>query len=96
MLIGLLRFLFNIILALLSVLSWAVLIYVIMTLFAPQNKFTLLIGKYVEPILTPIRSFLFRLFPRMAQRGIDFSPLGLYVLIMIASWLVRLLYRILL
>ena len=63
MLIGLLRFLFNIILALLSVLSWAVLIYVIMTLFAPQNKFTLLIGKYVEPILTRSGVFCFGCFP---------------------------------
>ena len=96
MLISLLSFLFNVILALLSVLSWVVLIYVIMALFAPQSKYTLLIAKYVEPVLTPIRKFLYRLFPGLAQRGIDFSPLGLYVLIMVASWLIRLIYRILL
>lgn len=96
MLYSLLSFLFNLILFLLTVLSWAVLIYVVMALFAPQSKYTLLIGKYVEPILTPIRTFINRLFPSLAQRGIDFSPLGLYVLIIVASWLVKLLYRILL
>ena len=96
MLTGILNFLFNLILFLINVLSWAVLIYVLMALFVPQNKYTVMVGKFVEPVLTPIRKFLFKLFPKLAQIGVDFSPLVFYLLIQIASWLVRLLRGILL
>ncbi len=96
MLIGLLSFIFSVILFLISVISWVVLVYVIMVLIIPQNKYTLLIGKYVEPVLAPIRKFLFRVFPKLAEIGIDFSPLVFYFLIQIASWLIRLLRSILL
>ena len=94
MLVSIVTILFKIILFLLSLLSWVILIYVIMALVIPQNKYTLLIGRYVEPLLAPIRSFLFRIFPKLRQMGIDFSPLGLYLLIQIAAWFVRLLYQI--
>lgn len=96
MLTGLLSFIFNAILFLLTVLSWAILIYVIMALVIPQNKYTLLIGKFVEPVLTPIRKLLIKLFPKLATLSVDFSPLVLYLLIQIASWLIRLLYSALL
>ena len=96
MLIGLLNFIFSAVLFLISVLSWVVLIYVIMALIVPQNKYTLLIGKYVEPILAPIRKFLFRIFPKLGEIGIDFSPLVFYLLIQVVSWLIRLLRSILL
>jgi uncharacterized protein YggT (Ycf19 family) len=96
MLTGLLTFIFNAILFLLTVLSWAILVYVIMALVIPQNKYTLLVGKYVEPVLSPIRKLLFKVFPKLAQIGVDFSPLVLYLLIQLASWLVRLLYSALL
>jgi uncharacterized protein YggT (Ycf19 family) len=96
MLVGILNFIFNLILFLLSVISWVLLIYVFMALLIPQNKYTVMVGKYVEPVLSPIRKLLFRWFPKLAQVGIDFSPLALYLLIQIASWLIRLLRSILL
>ena len=95
MLVSILNFLFNVVLFLISVASWAILIYVIMALIVPQNKYTLLIGKYVEPILAPLRKFLFRIFPKLREIGVDFSPLLFYLLIQIASWLVRVLRNIL-
>ncbi len=95
MLVSILNFIFNVIIFLLGVASWAVLIYVIMALIVPQNKYTQLIGKYVEPILAPLRKFLFRVFPKLREIGVDFSPLLFYLLIQIASWLVRLLRSIL-
>ncbi len=96
MLIGLLNFIFSAVLFLLTVLSWALLVYVIMALFIPQNKYTLMVGKYVEPILSPIRKLLFRLFPKLAQIGVDFSPIVFYLLIQVVSWLVGLLRSLLL
>lgn len=95
MIVSILSFLFSVVLFLLSVASWAVLIYVIMALIIPQNKYTQLIGKYVEPILAPLRKFLFRVFPKLREIGVDFSPLLFYLVIQIASWLVRLLRNIL-
>lgn len=96
MLTNVLGFIFDVILFLITVASWLVLIYVIMALVVPQNKYTLLVGRFVEPVLTPIRKFLFRIFPRLREIGVDFSPLIVYVLIQIISWLVRLLHQVLL
>ena len=96
MLIGLLNFIFGAILFLITVLSWGVLIYVVMVLIVPQSKYTQMISKYAEPILSPIRKFLFKSFPKLGERGIDFSPLVFYLAIQIVSWLVRLLQSILL
>lgn len=95
MIVSILSFLFSVVLFLLAVASWAVLIYVIMALIIPQNKYTQLVGKYVEPILAPLRKFLFRVFPKLREIGVDFSPLLFYLVIQIASWLVRLLRNIL-
>ena len=96
MLIGILNFIFNVILFLITIISWIVLIYVIMALIVPQNKYTLMIGRYVNPVLSPLRKFLFRIFPKLSEIGVDFSPLLFYLLIQIVSWLVRLLRSILL
>jgi uncharacterized protein YggT (Ycf19 family) len=94
-LIGIIDFILGVIQFLIVVASWVLLAYVIMALIIPQNKYTLMIGRYVEPILSPIRKFLFRTFPKLGQIGIDFSPLIFYVAIQIVLWLVRLLRTLL-
>jgi len=96
MLVSILNFIFSVVLFLISIASWVLLIYVIMALIIPQNKYTVMVGKYIEPVLGPIRKLLFQWFPKLSQMGIDFSPLVLYLLIQIAAWLVRLLRSILL
>ncbi|MBN1776791.1 MAG: YggT family protein [Clostridiales bacterium] len=95
MLVSILNFIFNAILFIITVASWLVLIYVVMALVVPQNKYTLMIGRFVEPVLSPLRKLLFRIFPRLRQIGVDFSPLLFYLLIQLVSWLIRLLQRIL-
>ena len=95
MITGILSFIFSVALFLISLVSWLLLIYVVMALIVPQNKYTLLIGKYIEPILSPLRQFLYRVFPRLREIGVDFSPLLFYFLIQIVSWLVRFLRSIL-
>jgi uncharacterized protein YggT (Ycf19 family) len=96
MLTSILNFLFNAILFLLGLASWVVLIYVLMALFIPQHRYTLMARRYVEPVLSPIRHLLLRVFPKLSQLGVDFSPLAFYLLIQIASWLIRLLRSVLL
>jgi uncharacterized protein YggT (Ycf19 family) len=95
MLVSILNFIFNAILFIITVVSWLVLIYVVMALIVPQNKYTLMIGRFVEPVLAPLRKFLYRVFPKLQQIGVDFSPLLFYLAIQIVSWLIRLLQRIL-
>ena len=95
MLVSTLNFIFSVIQFLISIASWLVLIYVVMALFIPQNKYTQMIGKYVEPFLAPMRKFLYRVFPKMRELGMDFSPLLFYLVIQILSWLLRLLQNIL-
>lgn len=95
MLVGLLSIIFNLLFWVLTILSWALLIYVIMTLIVPQNKYTLLVGRYIEPVLAPIRSFLRRALPGVFKLGIDVSPIGLWLLINIAEWALRLVKQVL-
>lgn len=95
MITGILSFIFTVVLFLITVASWLLLIYVIMALVIPQHRYTQLMGKYIQPILSPLRIFLYRLFPKLRDTGVDFSPLLLYLLIQVLSWLVRLLRNIL-
>ena len=96
MIVSILNFIFNVILFILNIAWWLILIYVIMSLFIPQNKYTQLIGKYIEPVLAPLRKFLYRIFPKLRELGIDFSPLLLYALIWAVSALINLIRNILL
>ncbi len=96
MLVGLLGFVFDIAIFVLSIASWVVVLYVIMMLVAPDNKYTQLLGKYVEPLLAPVRTLLKRFFPKMQDMRVDVSPIGLWLLLNIAEWLLRLLKGLLL
>ena len=96
MLISILNFIFGAILFLITIISWVLLIYVIMALIVPQNKYTVLVSRYVEPVLSPIRKLLFRVFPKLREIGMDFSPLVFYMLIQIVAWLISRLRLVLL
>jgi uncharacterized protein YggT (Ycf19 family) len=96
MLVGLLNIIFNVAIFLVNLASWVVVVYVIMLLVIPQNKYTLLAGKYVEPVLAPIRQWLGKTFPKLGQTRLDFSPAVLWLLLEIAGWLLQLLRNALL
>lgn len=96
MLVGLLNIIFNILVFLINIASWIMLVYVVMALIIPQNKYTMLVGKYVEPVLAPIRGWLTKTFPRLNASRIDISPLVFWLLLEVAGWLVQLLRNILL
>jgi len=96
MLVGLLNLIFNVLIFLTQVAYWVMLVYVIMTLVIPQNKYTQLVGKYVEPVFAPIRAWLAKTFPKLSQTRLDFSPVVLWVLLIVVSWLLKLLKAILL
>jgi len=78
----------------LGIAEWLLIIYFIMMIFIPQNKYVLLASKYVEIVLAPVRKTLFRLFPKLADVKIDLSPIALLLLIWVAQQLVRSLSRI--
>ena len=72
----------NFLLTLTELYYWIVLIYCILSFFPDlKNQYTEMIGQLVEPVLEPIRKFLFSNFKGMP---IDFSPLvlilGLYLI----------------
>ena len=71
------------------ILSYALLIYCVLSwILPPYHKVMRIAERFVDPMLRPIRSLLFRFFPWMP---IDFSPLALSLLLQLAS---RLLWRI--
>ena len=67
MLVGLLKFVFDVVIFLLGVCMGLLIAYVLMTLLIPQHKYTLLLGKYVEPFLAPVRALIGKLFPKLAE-----------------------------
>jgi uncharacterized protein YggT (Ycf19 family) len=96
MLTGLLNIIFNVLIFLVDIAGWALIIYVIMTMLIPQNKYTLLAGKYIEPVLAPIRAWLNKTFPKLGGMRVDLSPLVLWLLLEIVTWLLGLLRNLLL
>jgi uncharacterized protein YggT (Ycf19 family) len=96
MLVSLLNFIFGVAIFLVNIASWLLVVYVVMTLILPQNKYTLLVGKYIEPILSPIRVWLSKTFPKLNQTRLDFSPIVLWLLLEIVGWLLQLLRNLLL
>ena len=96
MLVGLLNFVFTILNWALVLLQWALLIYVILSLVLPQNKYTQLMGKYAQILLTPVRRLMERLYPKLGSMGMDVSPIALWLLIFLVRWLLELLRSLLL
>ena len=79
----------------LKVLSWALLIYCVMSFVMPQSDLFVKLYRYVEPLLTPIRNFLFRLFPVLGRLAVDVSPLAVWLAIEVTMTLLNLLRRVL-
>lgn len=96
MITGLLKLVFNILYWALRVLSWGVLIYCVMTWVIPQNKYTQLLGKYVDIVLNPFRAFLQKRLPSLANGSVDFAPVLLWLAILLLSWIINILKAILL
>ena len=96
MLIGLVKLVFNIVFWALRIAGWLMLIYCFLTWIIPNNKYTQLLGKYIEPILNPIRKTLYRLIPPLGQLPLDFSPIVFWLLLRVAAWLLSILRSILL
>ena len=89
------KFLIGVVIFLLDVCMGVLIAYVLMKLIIPQNKYTLLAGKYVEPFLAPVRALIAKLFPSLASGQFDFSPVGLWLLLLVAQWLFQILRNIL-
>ena len=96
MLVGLLNFIFNLLILLVRIASWLLLVYLVLKLVVPQNKYTLLVGKYVEPLLTPVRGWLVKLFPKLDGFALDLTPVAAWLLLQVAAWVIVLLRNILL
>jgi len=91
---AILSFIFSIASFVLRVISWVLPVYFIAKLVLPQNKYVMLAGKYMEWLMAPIRDILGRLFPRLAARGLDLSPIALWILVLLAQWCLQLLKAI--
>lgn len=87
MLSGLLRLIFSIAGFAVQLAGWVMIAYVVMMLVIPQNKYTLLIGKYAQPVLAPVRRWLDKALPGV--KGIDLSPVVVWLGLEIAGWILN-------
>ena len=92
----LINLVFGILHFLLGVLLFVVLAFIVAKLAIPENKYVLLADKYMEMVLAPLRKWLKKTFPQVAELKLDISPFVLWVLILVVRILVRLLWNILL
>ena len=95
MLLWILRALFSILFWVLNAAGTVLFVYTLLLFLLPSHNITRTIGRFIEPLLEPIRRFIRRRIPALANLPLDFSPLGLWLLLKAASWVVRLLAVIL-
>ena len=79
--------LINIVVLLLTLLSWAVFAAVVLSYFVDQyNPVRMTIDRYVEPMLSPLRRWI----PPIS--GIDLSPVALIIILQVLRKLVIVLF----
>ncbi len=71
----------GLIVSLLNLFNILLIIYVVLSWVRPaQNKWTQLLNRIVEPVLTPVRNFMLKNVPNL-MGTFDWSPLALWVII---------------
>ena len=96
MLVWLLKLIFNIAIWVVDIASWLVVVYFLMTLLLPKNKYTLLVGKYVDIVKAPIAAWLTKTMPKLSCGRVDLSIVAMWVCLYAGRWLLVLLRNILL
>lgn len=86
--------LIGLIVLLLQIISFALLVYCVMTFVMPGSTYTQKARGFAEPILAPFRELLYKFFPKLKGMAVDFSPLAVWLAIEIIIWLLNLLRRI--
>ena len=86
--------LIGLIILILQIISFALLVYCVMTFVMPGSVYTQKARGFAEPILSPFRELLYRIFPKLNGMALDFSPLAVWLVIEIIIWVLNLLRRI--
>lgn len=68
--------------------STVLLIYCVMSFVMPRSELMAKAASFVEPVLRPFRSFLYRVFPKLRMLPVDFSPILVWLVIDVLMWLV--------
>lgn len=77
----------------LQIINYALLIYCVLSwLLPPYHKVMAVLSRFVDPLLSPIRGLMFRMFPRAR---LDFSALLAFLLLGIVQRLLWQLYFLL-
>lgn len=77
----------------LQIVYYALLIYCLLSwLLPPYHKVMMFLGRFVDPLLRPIRSVMYRIFPHMR---LDFSALVAFLLLNVVQRLLWQLYYLL-
>lgn len=87
---------FNVLYLLLNIVRIAFLVYMLLSWIVPQSDFMRTLGRFFEPVLTPVRNLLYRLIPSLRTLPVDLSPLAFLLLLSVVRWLLSLIQRALL
>lgn len=77
----------------LRVVNLALLVYCIMSFVMPTSQLYHTLGRYIRPLLDPVRRKLWQWFPKLRTLPVDVSPLALWLAMDILSSVINMLRR---
>ena len=89
-----LALIFSLFINVLQLVDVLLLVYCIMTFVIPNSRIVQVLGQFFSPILSSIRTVLFRIFPSLRNSMIDISPMILWFLCSVAIWVIQMLWRL--
>ena len=74
-----------------TIYSWAILAYLILSLLLPNHQITQFLKGISEPVLSPVRVKLYQWFPALKNIAFDVTPIAVFFLLGILERIVSLL-----
>ena len=88
------RGILNLVSKLVQLVNLALVIYCLMSFLIPTSEFFQKVRAKVDPILQPVREWLWNRFPAVSSLPVDVTPLAVWLLLSLANYVLGLLISI--
>lgn len=73
----------------LQLFNLVLIVYCFMSFLMPGNSIFQKLQSVIEPILAPVRRWLYQRFPRLIMLPVDLTPMAIWLAIQFLVWLLR-------
>lgn len=77
----------NILVSALRIYSLALIVYTFLKVLQPNRQFTRFLAQICEPVLVPVRRFLYKQFPALYKIPFDLTAVAIIFAINIVEWI---------